>query len=473
MFRFFTGMGIGGEYAAINSAIDELIPARVRGTVDLLVNGSYWLGTAAGAAATLILLNPALIPLNVGWRLCFLMGAIVGFAVLLVRRNLPESPRWLFTHGHSHEADEIVSDIENDVTASTGGPLSEVNESITIDTSARVGLFEVARTVFADYPRRTVLGLSLFVGQAFLYNAVFFTFSLVLGTFYGVASNDVGYYLLAFAVGNFLGPLLLGRLFDVLGRRVMIAGTYLLSGTMLAVTAYLFDQGVLTAITQTLAWVVIFFFASAGASSAYLTVSEIFPMETRALAIAFFYAVGTGLGGIIGPVLFGNLIATKRPGPVALGYLLGGVLMLLAGLVEVFLGVDAEQRPLEEISSPLSEVDDDQHEKHNDEANAAPRSLRRQTGPSPVPRQWRGSSVWSPAPLASTYPRGNPYLAGEVDALVSALEARSPQTGAELARVTSARSWGPGRLRQALRSGVAAGRIRHVGHDRFAVGRTG
>ena len=469
VFRFFTGMGIGGEYAAINSAIDELIPARVRGTVDLLVNGSYWLGTAAGAAATLVLLNPALIPLNLGWRVCFLMGAVLGLGILLVRRNLPESPRWLFTHGHAKEADRIVAEIEKEVTASTGEPLSSVSESITVDAEAKVGLLDVVRTVFGHYPRRSVLGLSLFVGQAFLYNAVFFTFSLVLGTFYGVAANDVGYYLIAFAVGNFLGPLLLGRLFDVVGRRVMIAGTYLLSGVMLAVTAYLFDQGLLTAMTQTLAWVVIFFFASAGASSAYLTVSEIFPMETRALAIAIFYAVGTGLGGIIGPVLFGNLIATKRPGPVAFGYLLGGVLMFLAGLVEVFLGVDAEQRPLEEISSPLSEVDGrpDRSDGQRDDAQQQPQ--RSPTLTSRQARSWR-SSGWSPAPLASTYTDSNPYLVGEVETLVSALEIRSPQSGGELNRTTSARFWGPGRLRQALRSGVASGRIRRVGHDLYAGG---
>ncbi len=470
VFRFFTGMGIGGEYAAINSAIDELIPARVRGTVDLLVNGSYWLGTAAGAAATLVLLNPALISLDLGWRLCFLMGAVLGLGVVLVRRHLPESPRWLFTHGNVGEADQIVSEIEDAVTKSTGQTLDDVDESICVDTHTTVGLLDVVRTVFGHYPRRAVLGLSLFVGQAFLYNAVFFTFSLVLATFYGVASNDVGYYLIAFAVGNFLGPLLLGRLFDVVGRRVMIAGTYLLSGAMLGVTAYLFDHGVLTATTQTLAWVVIFFFASAGASAAYLTVSEIFPMETRALAIAIFYAVGTGLGGIVGPVLFGNLIATKRPGPVAFGYLLGGVLMFAAGLVEVLFGVDAEQRSLEEISVPLSAVEGSTHESETDAASS---SLQGRTGPAPLPRRWRGSAAWSPSPLVSTFPRENPYLVSEVDALVAALERYSPQSAGQLSRATSARFWGPGRFREALRSGVASGRVRRLGRDRYAAGRLG
>ena len=468
LFRFLTGMGIGGEYAAINSAIDELIPARVRGTVDLLINGSYWLGTAAGAAATIVLLNPNLLALDVGWRVCFFLGATLGLAVLLVRRNLPESPRWLFTHGRVEDADEIVDDIERQVQVSTGEHLDEPDESITVEARNSVGILTVARTLLSEYPRRTVLGLSLFVGQAFLYNSVFFTFSLVLATFYGVSSNAVGYYLIAFAVGNFLGPLLLGRFFDVLGRRIMIAGTYLVSGTMLAITALLFDQGILSATTQTIAWVVIFFFASAGASAAYLTVSEIFPMETRALAIAFFYAVGTGLGGIIGPVLFGNLIATKRPGPVAFGYLIGALLMLGAGVVEAFIGVDAEQKPLEEIATPLSEVGDGTE----DSARAPIHSLARQTGPAPVPLRRRGAALWSPSTISSTYPHDDPYLAAEVDGLVHALEARSPQSTQQLALATGARRWGPGRLHGALRSGLAAGRIRRVGRDRYAAGRT-
>ncbi|HWE67474.1 MAG TPA: MFS transporter, partial [Acidimicrobiales bacterium] len=467
VFRFLTGMGIGGEYAAINSAIDELIPARSRGTVDLLVNGSYWLGTAGGAAATLVLLNPKVLALDIGWRTCFFLGATLGLAVLFVRKNLPESPRWLFTHGHTAEAERVVANIERQVVASTGVELEHPDGCIEIKERDPAGFFQVARVVFGHYPRRTVLGLSLFVGQAFLYNAVFFTFALVLSTFYGVSSGDVGYYLIAFAVGNFAGPLLLGRLFDVVGRRPMIAGTYLTSGVMLAVTALLFDRGMLTATTQTVAWVVIFFFASAGASSAYLTVSEIFPMETRALAIAFFYAVGTGLGGIIGPILFGNLIATKRPGPVAVGYLIGGLLMLGAGVVEIFLGVDAAQRPLEEIASPLSAVDGQGDKSESVEPSD---SLRSQASPSPVLRERRGSTLWSPTISASTYPTHNPYLKSEVDALVAALEAHGQQSTAELTRAAGVRYWGPGRFRSALRVGITSGRIRRAGHGRYAVG---
>ncbi len=470
-FRFLTGMGIGGEYAAINSAIDELIPARVRGTVDLLVNGSYWLGTAAGAAATLVLLDPKLVALDLGWRVCFFMGAALGLCVLFVRRNLPESPRWLYTHGRGDEAEGIVADIERQVEASTGQKLKDPGDPIEVHERETMGFWQVARVVFFQYPRRTVLGLSLFIGQAFLYNAIFFTYSLVLTTFYHVSSSDVGYYLIAFAAGNFLGPLILGRLFDIVGRRPMIAGSYLVSGTLLVVTAWLFDAGALTSTSQTIAWMVIFFFASAGASAAYLTVSEIFPMETRALAIAFFYAVGTGLGGIIGPVLFGHLIATGRPGDTTIGYVIGAALMIAAGVVEMFLGVDAEQKSLEEVAAPLSAENtggapaaEGPKGKYSSSA-AAPRS--RQATPYPLPRRPVGAT-WAPRPQMSAYPHPNPYLAEEVNAIVTALGDGRTHSGADLSRALGARYWGPGRFREALRSALASGQARRVGYQRYA-----
>lgn len=478
VLRFFTGMGIGGEYAAINSAIDELIPARVRGTVDLVINGSYWLGTAAGAAATLVLLDPNLFALDVGWRLCFGLGAVLGLGILLVRRNLPESPRWQMTHGHTDDAEETVSDIEGQVRHSTDDELEDVSETVAIHQRDPVGFITVGKIVFGQYPRRSVLGLSLFVGQAFLYNAVFFTYALVLTTFYHVSSSSIGLYLVAFALGNVAGPVLLGRLFDVVGRRVMIAGSYLASGVLLAVTAWLFDAGVLTAVTQTVAWVVIFFFASAGASAAYLTVSEIFPMETRALAIAFFYAAGTGLGGIIGPVLFGNLIATKRPSDTALGYLIGAALMCAAGLVEVFLGVDAEQKSLEDVATPLSADGDgggtapEGGQTHGTgKAAAGTARVARDTSPYPAPRARLGRMGWAPLPQASDYPRHNPYLRSEVDRIVGALQRDDVLSYTALSAAVGARRWGPGRLRDALRSGLASGRVRRVGRDRYAAGR--
>jgi MFS family permease len=475
-FRFLTGMGIGGEYAAINSAIDELIPARVRGTVDLLVNGSYWLGTAAGAAATLVLLDPKVVALDLGWRLCFFMGAALGLAVLFVRKNLPESPRWLFTHGRADEAERIVDDIERQVEASTGQKLRDPGGAIEVHERETMGFWQVAQVVFFRYPRRTVLGLSLFIGQAFLYNAIFFTYALVLTTFYHVSSSSVGYYLIAFAVGNFLGPLLLGRLFDVVGRRPMIAGSYLVSGALLGFTTWLFDSGALNATTQTIAWMVIFFFASAGASAAYLTVSEIFPMETRALAIAFFYAVGTGLGGIIGPVLFGHLIATKRPGDTAIGYVVGAVLMIAAGVVEVFLGVDAEQKSLEEVAAPLSAEGTKEsaapqasNGRDGTSATAASNLLAAQRSLYPVPRRRLGGT-WALRPQMSSYPRSNPYLADEVDAIVAALVDGHSHSGPEIFRVVGARYWGPGRFREAMRSGLTSGRVRRVRRQRYAAG---
>ena len=353
--RFFTGAGIGGEYAAINSAIDELIPARVRGTVDLIINGSFWLGTAMGAALSIPLLNDSLFPVDVGWRLAFGLGAILGFAILLVRRNVPESPRWMFIHGRAKEAEALVDDIERQVKESAGvDELKEPKKAIKVREQESIGFLTIAKTVFGAYPRRTVVGLSLFIGQAFLYNAVFFTYALVLGTFYGVKPDAVGYYIIPFAIGNFLGPLVLGRLFDSVGRKPMIAGTYIVSGVLLIVTAFLFRAGVWSAETQTAAWCVIFFFASAGASSAYLTVSEIFPMETRALAIAFFYAVGTAAGGITGPLLFGKLVASEDAGQVFWGYMLGAALMIAGGIVQAVIGVEAAQKDLEEVAKPLS-----------------------------------------------------------------------------------------------------------------------
>src|SRR5437016_1720354 len=311
--RFLTGTGIGGEYAAINSAIDELIPARVRGHTDLAINGTWWVGTAVGAALTTVLLNPHLFPVDVGWRLAFGMGAILGLAVLLVRRNLPESPRWLMIHGRFEEADRIVSSIESEVMKEEHLPsLPEPEGSIVIRPLGAVSFRHVAHTILQRYPTRSLLGFSLMVGQAFLYNAIFFTYGLVLTAFYHIPNSSVGWYLIPFAIGNILGPLTIGRLFDTIGRRQMISFTYIISGVLLAITGWLFLQGLLNATTQTICWSIIFFFASAGASSAYLTVSEVFPLEIRAQAIALFYAIGTGAAAL-SPVVFGALIQSGKP----------------------------------------------------------------------------------------------------------------------------------------------------------------
>ena len=352
--RFFTGAGIGGEYAAINSAIDELIPARLRGRVDLIINGSFWLGTMFGAALSLLLLNKDLFSANLGWRLAFGLGAVLGLGILLVRRHVPESPRWLFIHGHNDHAEELVGDIEQRVEEETGRQLDQVDESIKIRQRHSIGFGVIAHTAFKRYPKRTVLGLSLFVGQAFLYNAVFFTQALVLSTFFGVKDDVVPAYIIPFAFGNLLGPVLLGRLFDSVGRRPMITLCYVLSGLLLIGTGLLFNAGALSAATLTACWVVVFFFASAGASAAYLTGSEIFPMETRAMALAFFYAVGTGIGGVTGPALFGKLVETEKEVNVMYGYLLGAVLMIAAGIAEWFIGVEAAGRSLEDVAKPLT-----------------------------------------------------------------------------------------------------------------------
>jgi MFS family permease len=354
--RFFTGAGIGGEYAAINSAIDELIPARIRGRVDLIINGSFWIGTAFGAALSVLLLNKSLFAIDVGWRLAFGLGAAFSLAILLVRRNVPESPRWMFIHGQEDEAEELVQDIEEQVEDSTEEKLDDVDKEITVRQRKSIGFLTIAKTMVTMYPKRSVLGLSLFIGQAFLYNAVFFTYALVLTKILKVSDSMAPWSLIPLAIGNFLGPLLLGKFFDTVGRRVMITGSYVGSGLLLVLTGVLFSNGSLSATTLTAMWCLVFFFASAGASAAYLTVSEIFPMETRAMAIAFFYAIGTGLGGIIGPIYFGKLIESGRDAVVH-GYYIGAGLMIAAGLVELVLGVDAAQRSLEDIAEPLTAQD--------------------------------------------------------------------------------------------------------------------
>jgi MFS family permease len=353
--RFVTGMGIGGEYAAINSAIDELIPAKYRGRIDIAINGSFWVGAAGGSLLTIPLLDPTIVSdQEVGWRLAFGAGVVLALLVLVVRQSVPESPRWLYIHGREDDGDKIVRNIEHKVEEQTGRRLPSVSDSITIRQRKTISITMIARTVFTLYPKRTVLCFSLFVGQAFLYNAFFFTYGDALSTFLGV--TQPGWYLAIFAVCNFLGALVLSPMFDSIGRVRMIAGTYIVSGAVLGVTGFML--GDLTANTLTLMGGIIFFFASAGASAAYLTASEVFPMETRALCIAFFYAIGTAAGGITGPYLFGKLIENADTiKDIAPGYFLGAVLMIAGGIVEIFLGVKAEGQTLENIAKPLTAED--------------------------------------------------------------------------------------------------------------------
>jgi MFS family permease len=353
LFRLLTGAGIGGEYTAINSTIQELVPARMRGWTDLAINGSFWIGAAMGAAGSIVLLNPAIIDPAIGWRLAFLIGAALGLVIFVMRLWIPESPRWLMTHGHPQLAEAVVTQIEHQL-GFPGRDLARPGPPrVKLRTRTHTPLIEVGRTLFQTYPKRTFVGLSLMAAQAFFYNAIFFTYALILTDFYGVPSDRVGWYILPFAAGNFLGPLVLGRLFDTIGRKFMIGMTYMVSGTLLACTGYLFSKGLMSAETQTIAWMIIFFFASAAASSAYLTASETFPLEIRALAIAFFYAIGTGIGGVAGPWLFGALIDTGSRSSVAVGYLFGSALMIAAGLIEWRWGIAAERKPLEAVCHPL------------------------------------------------------------------------------------------------------------------------
>ena len=450
--RFFTGMGIGGEYSAINSAIDELIPARVRGWADLAINGSFWIGTALAAAVSILLLSDAL-PKDLGWRLIFGLGAVMALLILWVRRTLPESPRWLLTHGRAEEAERIVSDIE--ATVAEQAELRELpepeGEPLRVDQRKSVGFGEIAHTLVSRYPKRTTLGLVLMGAQAFTYNAFLFSFATILTTFFKVSDSVVGVYLLVFAVGNFLGPLLLGRLFDTIGRRPMIGGSFLVSGIVLAISAALFHAGHLGAWSLTLMWTGAFFFASAGASAGYLTVSEIFPMEIRAMAIAFFYAVATAIGGLTGPTLFGRLV--DNIDQMTIGFYIAAGLMIIAALTEFAIGVDAEGESLEDVATPLTAE------------GAPPDEVRRDERFSRVPGRGYG---WSALPQSSLHPRVDTDIDREIGEIVGALhEADGPLARRDLAQRTRSRYWGAGRFSRALGTAMARGEVRRTGRGHY------
>jgi MFS family permease len=447
--RFFTGMGIGGEYSAINSAIDELIPARVRGWADLAINGSFWIGTALAAAVSLLLLSDVL-PKDLGWRMIFGLGALMALLILWVRRTLPESPRWLLTHGRAEEAEQIVTEIEKTVREQSDmRELPEPEgEPLRVDQRKSVGFGEIAKTLVSRYPKRTTLGLVLMGAQAFTYNAFLFSFATILTKFFKVSDSVVGMYLLVFAVGNFMGPLLLGRLFDTVGRRPMIGGCFVVSGIALAVSAALFHAGSLTAWSLTLIWTGAFFFASAGASAGYLTVSEIFPMEIRAMAIAFFYAVATAIGGLTGPTLFGRLV--DNIDQMTIGFYVAAGLMVIAAITEFVLGVDAEGETLEDIATPLTAADEPRDEvRRGERFKRAPQSQSLRSG------------GWSAMPQASVRTRVDTDLDREVDEILGALD-DGPLPRRELADRTHSRYWGAGRFSTALGTALARGEVRRV-----------
>ncbi len=461
--RFLTGTGIGGEYSAINSAIDELIPARVRGTVDLAVNGSYWLGAAVAAALGYLYISD--LPSDLGWRLAFGTGGLVAIGVLMLRLLVPESPRWLIIHGREDEAEEVMRGIEDKVKSHTGEDLPEPEgDPLEVRARTSTGFLEIARTVFKVYPKRTVVGFSLMTSQAFLYNALFFTYGLMLTTFYGVSPASVGLFLLPFAVGNFLGPVLLGPLFDRVGRRPMIAFTFIAGGVAAVVVGWMFQAELLGTWTQTIAWVVIFFFASAGASAGYLTVSETFPLEIRAMVIAFFYAIGTGVSGILGPWLFGQLISSESRIQVFWGYAAAGAVMVVAGIVHATMGVRAEQQALEDIAAPLSveeaEEDDGQSQQPEDEGAEQGDDDER-----PVAQARSGGLPQVTEPYDD-----REDLERETTVLATALDSDGPAGRRELARRVRAQYWGPGRYARAVRHGRRTGRIASDGGRLVATG---
>jgi MFS family permease len=472
--RFFTGMGIGGEYSAINSAIDELIPARNRGRVDIAINGSFWVGAAIGGLAALALLDTSLFPRDLGWRLAFAAGGILALGILIVRRNLPESPRWLFIHGREEEAERIVRQIEAEVEAEAEEPLPKPAGEIVVRQRKAIPFREIASVMFERYPRRTMLGLALFFGQAFLYNAVTFDLGTILKQFFHVTSSQAPLFLVLFAASNFLGPLLLGRLFDTVGRIPMIAGTYLGSAAVVALLATLLASDSLSRWSFMALVMAAFFLASAGASSAYLTVSEIFPMETRALAIALYYAVGTAVGGISGPLLFGQFIHSGEIGQVAIGFFIGAAAMAVGGVAELFLGVRAEQRSLEDIAAPLSAEEAGGGPAATGVPDAARDARIRERAARRASRESAGRRRWRPGPGTSFYSPGMVGTAGtasryaalaardldrEIALVVAAVEQRGELTQSQLALMFARAGWGPGRIRAAIHAAADDGLI--------------
>ncbi|WP_209323713.1 MFS transporter [Brevibacterium renqingii] len=473
LVRFLTGAGIGGEYAAVNSAIDELIPARVRGRIDLIINGSYWLGAAGGAATTLFFLNTDILPKMIGWRLAFAVGMLLAIFVFVVRKNVPESPRWLFIHGQKDEAERIVGEIEDDIESETSQTLPPAEKTITVRQRKTITFVEIMKVAFKIYPKRAILCLVLFVGQAFLYNGITFNLGTIFNGFYGVAAATVPIFIIIWSLSNFAGPVILGRLFDTIGRKPMISFSYLGSAVVAVVLALVFKGAVGGEWLFLIVLVVCFFLASSGASAAYLTVSEIFPMETRALAIAFFYAIGTAAGGIAGPLLFGGMIESGERSQVALAFCIGAGVMALGGIAELLFGVKAEGADLEAIAQPLTAEDAEKPEETEKPATSEPSAPGGAGSPS---RQGAGSEVasrgsrlrpgpgsagvYAPWPSVSSRDVPPEVSANEVNGIIDFVRDMEPVGDVELFRAIGARRWGPGRFRGAVREAIRHGAIR-------------
>ncbi len=370
--RYFTGVSVGGEYSSIFAAIDELIPPSIRGRADLIIDGTWHLGSTISSLLTYLTLNSFPEYQELTLRFLFILGVLLCLPVLYMRRNIPESPRWLLYRGKYKDALNIVGKIELKCKSKRYNSYSEDGEYVSLIDEYRdlknientnlpeISFKEILYTLVCKHRIRFFYALILMASQAFFYNGIFYTYTLVLQNFYSITKESVGLYLIPLSCASFLGPIFFGNLFDSWSRRKMIALTFIGSGLLLTITSLNFLYTYYNFVVQQILWFFTFLVASPAASSAHLTVSEIFPIEMRSQAMAIFFSFGLGIGGVCSPYIFSSFVKYDNRNTIFISYMIAAVIMILAGIFGFFKGVDAENKPLEQISENIRKEGSDE-----------------------------------------------------------------------------------------------------------------